>query len=489
MMPLKTIAINSVLCRMVITCSIGALAGCGTMTQPLVSTVSKTSDVFPAGNTQIWTQQIENQTLLPTCPTATSCSPTNQVNAVATDAEGNVLIGGSTLTELPGVTDASINTSSFVAKYSQSGQLLWVQQFGPETTSGYTNLFSIAVDSQGNTYAGGSITGAFKGYVNPNGQQELMLVKIDPNGQILFSQQYESGLLLINATGGSISILPSGDIAFGWYSIPTTVNDGNQSFIYEVDPTKGQEVLRATYLGANELARLTSDSSGNLYAIGVSLGAFPGVGGPAGTPLSPTLPFVLKIDGANGNILWQQTLSSYLSGIESSALLFALSLDNSGNVVVGGALTSAGGELCEGQCNVPTVQNQSAFLAKLNGLDGGLVWSKVITSGLGDGITGVATDQQGNIFGVGFTNGVLADGFSQPTQDFFAIKTDTNGDVDWVQQFGAGPWKYSLLPTTGIQAATDQTGNLLIGGVTQGAFPGMSNPTSLGEVFVIKFGP
>lgn len=99
----------------------------------------------------------------------------------------------------------------------------------------------------------------------------------------------------------------------------------------------------------------------------------------------------------------------------------------------------------------------------------------------GDTLAGVATDPQGNVVAAGFTTGAFS-GFSNPngTSEDFVAKFDPTGTQIWLQQFGTG---------SGDQlssVAVDSQGNVVVAGVTEGAFPGFTNAGSFPEVVVEK---
>jgi hypothetical protein len=468
------------------------LAGCGATTNAgggsgggTGSGGTSTPLYLPPGNTQRWVKQIENQTLPADCTTPSSCWPTNQVSAVATDRLGNFIIVGETLTEMPGVVDYQPNYGIFITKYDTNGNLLWILQTGPASSTGFANISSVSTDTSGNIYAGGYTTGAFPGNTNPDNEYNLLLLKIDPNGNMLYAQQYNTDLYLFNVLGASMALVPSGQIVFGWISDATSGGTGYQSFLYVINPDTAQKIWQKSYAGSNEMTAMTSDSQGNLVIVGESLGNFPGV--ESATTINP---FAVKLNGTNGDILWQQVFTSEVPTPQTILGFFGIAADGNNDILIGGATTTNSVGLCTGICNeanLPYIYEQSAIVAKLNGQTGNVMWFKDFNTGLGDGVTGIAVDANNNAFAVGFTNGSMADGFTQPTDDLFALKIDTNANVLWAQQFGTGPGK--SLSLIGIQAATDFSGNLLVGGETTGAFPGNTNPTGLGEAFVIKFGP
>ncbi len=74
-----------------------------------------------------------------------------EVNAVAADAAGNVLIAGMTRAAMPGQIPAGAE-DAFVAKLSGQGKVLWIRQFGSRDMDEVTALM---VDQSGSVYATG----------------------------------------------------------------------------------------------------------------------------------------------------------------------------------------------------------------------------------------------------------------------------------------------------------------------------------------------
>lgn len=99
----------------------------------------------------------------------------------------------------------------------------------------------------------------------------------------------------------------------------------------------------------------------------------------------------------------------------------------------------------------------------------------------GDTLVGIATDPQGNAITAGYTTGAFS-GFSNPNgvpQDFIA-KYDPAGTQLWLQQFGTA---------NGDQlggVAVDTQGNIAVAGVTEGAYPGFTNPNHFLQAVVEK---
>jgi hypothetical protein len=100
----------------------------------------------------------------------------------------------------------------------------------------------------------------------------------------------------------------------------------------------------------------------------------------------------------------------------------------------------------------------------------------------------VAVDPSNNVYAAGVTNGTYNSAFSQPSQNTFLLKFDTNGSNIWVQQFGNGGVTTGTDPFAPL-VASDPSGNAILGTATQGAFSGYTNPAGAVQAVVVKYGP
>ncbi len=98
----------------------------------------------------------------------------------------------------------------------------------------------------------------------------------------------------------------------------------------------------------------------------------------------------------------------------------------------------------------------------------------------GDTAAGIATDASGDVFVLDQTTGSFTSAPSQYTPQIAVTKFDSGGHVLWTQQFGTGSGDFPAA------IAIDPTGNIVIGAVTYGAFPGNTNPNRALQGAVLK---
>ena len=102
---------------------------------------------------------------------------------MAVDPAGNVYISGYTRGSFDGINAGGAD--AFLVKYDGSGDPKWSRQLG---TSGDDMSYSVAVDSAGNIYISGSVTGNLDDGTGVGGE-DIFLACYDPNGILLWTKQ------------------------------------------------------------------------------------------------------------------------------------------------------------------------------------------------------------------------------------------------------------------------------------------------------------
>ena len=260
----------------------------------------------------------------------------------------------------------------------------------------------------------------------------------------------------------------------------------NREFGFEIDDYDRDKPLiidpvlsYSTYIGGSLddwFGWVTVDASGNAYAVGMTQSTnFPLVG-----PLSTNSSYgggahdgtIVKLNSAGTARLY----STYLGG-NGDDWVRGISLDSVGNAYVTGYTTSS---------NFPTVNpyqpsyggGYDAFVAKLSSSGSSLLYSSYV-GGTGDDFArGIAADNNGNAYVVGYTSSssnfpiqnALQGAYGGGPYDAFVAKFDTT-------QSGAASLVYStLLGGSGDDEATrvaiDSSGNVYVAGsTTSTSFP------------------
>lgn len=142
---------------------------------------------FDSDGNQIWIRQLGSSSL-------------EQTFGVTTDSSGNVYVSAQSLGDIGGrnnnvgqnlgSTQAQQSTvvrttDSFVTKFDSDGNQQWLEKFG---TSELDDFYNIAIDNDGNVFAGGPTTSNFEG--EDAGLYDSWLVKLDNDGALEWLEQF-----------------------------------------------------------------------------------------------------------------------------------------------------------------------------------------------------------------------------------------------------------------------------------------------------------
>ncbi|MGH3675395.1 MAG: SBBP repeat-containing protein, partial [Mycobacterium sp.] len=336
-------------------------------------------------------------------------------NAIALDGAGNAYITGPTsspdfpASALPGVI-ASAEDSVFVTKLNASGSTLVYSALlgGSQNSSGN----GIAVDSAGNAYVTGHITGTNFSAISAfqpiyGGSGDGFVAKLNSSGTQLEYASYLGGefrdAALAIAVDSSGSAYITGETTSPNFPVaaafqPTHANPFSQdAFVTKV--ASSGTLAYSTYFGGAgiDVARgVAVDGAGNAYVAGYTQSGNLPV---AGTPLKASLTgtngdgFVAKLNAMGSALVY----STYLGGSDGD-LPRAIAVDGAGVAHVAGRTISA---------DFPIVQPvqptklfaYDGFVAHLNPTGSALNFSTFIgSSGGTDVVAGIAVDAAGTDF-------------------------------------------------------------------------------------------
>jgi hypothetical protein len=443
------------------------LSGCGGGTMPQVTSQPPAVYPFVAGPSPIWIQQFGASSLFVNLPNQTPVT-TEVLRSIASDANGNVIAAGYVVGSFNNYPNPGFAAECYVIKFDQNGNLQWVKQFG---TGSADFLNSVTVDSTGSIFAVGTTQGAITGASNPTHEVESVAYKLDSGGNLLWQTQFTVDSSYTNA--GSIRVDQAGNLVIAGTFSPIASPTASNLFIRKLSAGTGMTLWTSQFgtQAFDYFSALTLDNAGDIYFAGTTSGPFPGASTGA------VQPFLSKVSGATGNALWNIRIANGSSG---NLYPFGLTANALG-VTVAGAISSGGIAI-----GLAADSASQGFINQYSTTDGSLKWNKLISSGAGDEITDIAATQSGTFVLTGNTNGLLAPGFTQPTNNVFLAQIAQDGTNLSAIQLGTGPLLNGGVPN-GPVIATGPTGQVYVGVPTQGSYAGFQNTKNEFQMAIIRY--
>lgn len=327
----------------------------------------------------------------------------------------------------------------FVAKYTSTGQLAWVDQIE---------------DTQEN--------------FNPGQNNSFIpVLTVTPAGDVYIAGTYNAGL----SSPATVNFYNAGNTSFPAVSVTGLGSDFTPSDVYvaKIDSNgyfQWAESFGDTSAGSG-LGAIAADDSGNVYIVGKfqsgpSMGSLTFATSPSPTTLSVNSYtenlFIAKLDSGGAPIWAQQTNSSagtssnFTSIVDDSS---SLAVDSSGDVYVGGTFS---GSLSLGSGSLLSLgaDFQDGYVAKLDS-SGNWVWTHQVNTGPNGGLDRIAVDEAGHVYASGSVSG--------SNNNFGGAMVSAQGTKDaFLLQLNASDGSYSSHITLGNTGQTDESGPLSIDG-------------------------
>jgi uncharacterized delta-60 repeat protein len=329
---------------------------------------------------------------------------------VAIDSDDNVIIAGATNS----ISDGGFDP--FIAKLDPKGELLWANRLGGTSSD---QFLAVVVDSNNNIIAAGHTQSAGAG------QLDAIIAKYDSSGVLVANYT-------LGGTGNEYFYGVTVDAANNIIAVGSTSSDGaggtdaliakfNSDLAYLWAKTLGGS-------GNDRFSDVSVDSANNYIVAGFT--GSDGAGSIDG--------LIVKID-PNGALLWDFTL-----GGTSSDAFARVVVDQDNHILATGTLST--GTYLSG-----------VFVAKFNGLNGAVIWQKVLD---------LNSYQNGHDIALDSANDVIITG--KNNNNGFVAKLSSTGNVVWandligVELKGVKTDSENKIIVAGYAAGTDVPGTAAV---------------------------
>jgi hypothetical protein len=409
--------------------------------------------------------------------------------ATAADAAGNVYTVGSfsqsggALT-LGGYTLNAIGANdAFIAKVGPTGTVLWARSFGGAAASTFLN--SVALDASGNIFAAGDFFGGNLStpFTTRIGNQDGLLVKLDTNGNLLWSRNYGGSGAQVDlagvATDSSGNAVISGDFSAHNLSSPSLVKISTTSANYDA------LAIKVSASGGTVWAQNFGGPSANTNAYGVAIdslqnvvlvGSFVGANMtmPAQTIYGYEDGFIMQLNSAGG-LNWVRQIGNS----PANTVAARVAVDGANNIGVVGTFTY-------GSITAPAltqIGTGSDLFAVKYSSSGSVLFGNAFGSASFCGASGASFDPYGNMVASGWCNGgnMLSPAITVTTLGMYAFvaEMNTTGGLAWATALTEGDYNVSASPAAIY--ANDGTRTYALSGIIYNANFSVSDP------FVGKF--
>ncbi len=405
---------------------------------------------------------------------ASGATGDESVFAVASDAAGNIFLGGVSGAN-EGI-DYFLHTGTAdVTKLDKSGTQAWKKSFTTIGSGSYSVVRGVTVDKVGDVIVVGQYLGAMS--VNgvaltsaPNGT-DVFVIKLDTTGATKWSQSFfgtgdQAGMGISAAADGNVFIIGTmdGTMALG-NAILSSVG-GDDVFVVKLDGATGTPTWGKNFGDANSQFGwdVVATPDGNVAVTGQFEGNINFGQGNLGNGGGADM-YLAKLDGNNGTQLWAKRF-----GENDDQVGYGIAADSNGNIVLTGSVegkTDFGG----GPFDIGAGKPPDAFVARF-APDGTYKWSKLYGDSSNNQLgRDVAVDAAGNILVTGHFTGTLQIGSTVLVNpmgnggawDVFVAKLKAvDGSLGWARKFGDTS---TQLPRA---ITVDPLGNVIFGGIFSG---------------------
>ena len=430
----------------------------------------------------------------------------HSVSCVALDSAQNVILGGMTVGDLPGFTNAGLY-DFFIFKFDSTGSQLWAFQIG---TSLYDIAGGLAVDSSDNIImCGFGMVGSGYGYATSGntgvafdgntvfGDSDIFVFKLTSTGSKAWSDQIGGS----GADEASDVAVDSSDNFYVTGKVTDLVGGTGQgepdACVIKYDTNGVRQWVKQIGTAFRDEGDQIVIVSDTLYVSGATYGDF------HGTNAGGADYFVVRMDTAGNEISGEQYGTDkdefrgfhFLGGSSKTTLTH----DASSNIYAMGTVWDLSGTSYDAflwktkvdtttttttttTTSTTTTTTTTTTSITINTDSTTADWVLELSSAGEDTVGGVAVDSAANpIVAVSSTSAVVSGLTLVGREDIFVLKYNADGTLQSQWSFGT--------PETDVASSiiVDSSDNIFVAGTTNGTWPGQSQSNPLGHQQIVLF--
>ncbi len=362
--------------------------------------------------------------------------------AITAHMNGNIYTTGHTWGDLENNKNIG-EYDIFVTQFDNSGKKLWTKLFGTPLGD---QANAITNDEAGNIYITGSTSGQFKNNTHA-GKEDVVVIKIDKQGERLWIKQYGSNS---NDRANDIASDKNGNIYIAGYtegSMPNNSNLGDTDMFISKFNSKG-DLLWNRQIGTPSVDvahAISIDENNNIYISGRTNGSINGYTNKGSYDI-----VVVKLD-KDGKQIWIQQYGT--NGLDFANAISSSDLESI-------YLTGFTSGSFEGNTNMGL---NDIFISKLDN-KGSIIWTNQYGTSEMEQANSITNIIDGHFYIAGKTAGNLDGNSKLGITDMFISKFHKNGKKLWTTQYGTP----TLDKINGI--FSDSNGETYIAGRTFGNY-------------------
>ena len=339
----------------------------------------------------------------------------DSANGVSVDSKGNVYTVGTTSGDMEGQINVD-GSDIFLRKYDASGTLLYSRMLGSNQSAGG---FSVAVDASDNVVIAGQTGGALTNAAYEGGTDNF-ISKFDSEGEELWTRQLGPFAMdaALDITFDSSGNIYAAGITQGAISSDQTYGGGMDAYISKLDTNGTLAFNRQISSASDETATgIAVNASGDIFVTG----------------MADANGYVRKYDNT-GTLTYDQSLGA----VGTDGDITGIALDSNGDPYISGYTSNAA--LAGSVVNAHS-GGADGFILSVD--DIGASASVNFVSYVGTADTdknfGIAVDTAtDDVYVTGSTDGTLAGETKLGTLDAHMAKFNSAGALQYTHQFGGG---------------------------------------------------